>query len=72
MIRNKGRSKPQIEKLSFDSNFRKRSDPNETHNNTVQTDHNDKFLFCNDCNHNCSPQKTDSVTVAVISFYYLT
>ena len=53
MIRKKGRSKPQVEKLSFDSNFRKRSDPNETHSNNVQTDHNDKFLFCNDCNHNC-------------------
>lgn len=50
MIRNKGRSKAQVEKLSFDSNFRKRTDPNKT---AVQTDQNDKFLICNDCNHNC-------------------
>lgn len=53
MIPNKGRSKAQVEKLSFDSNFRKRSDPNKIHSNPVQTDQNDKFLICNDCNHNC-------------------
>jgi len=53
MIRNKGRSKAQVEKLSFDSNFRKKLDQNKAHSNSVQTDQNDKFLICNDCNHNC-------------------
>lgn len=53
MIRNEGRSKAQVEKLSFDSNFRKRLDPNKIYSNPVQTDQNDKFLICNDCNHNC-------------------
>jgi len=53
MIRNKGRSKAQVEKLSFDSNFRKKLDQIKAHSNSVQTDQNDKFLICNDCNHNC-------------------
>ena len=76
MIRNRGRSKPQaLRNYHLIQISEKRSDSNKTHSNIIQMHYNDKFLICNDCNHNCLTyvsQEMDSGTVVVISFYNLT